>query len=61
MYIYTCVFCRYEKLEAEATAGEERFEEIMGKWSAGSGLNIPQVRRRKEAFSSLHANQNIYM
>ena len=36
---------RYEKLEAEATAGEERFEEIMKKWdpSSSKSKTIPQV------------------
>ena len=35
--------CRYEKLEAEATAGEERFEEIVKKWSTAKNRTIPQV------------------
>ena len=37
-----CIY-RYEKLEAEATAGEERFEEIMKKWSTAKNSTIPQV------------------
>ena len=44
--VYTCtctLTCRYEKLEAEALAGEERFEEIMKKWDAPKGSAIPQV------------------
>ena len=36
--------CRYEKLEAEALAGEERFEEIVKKWDATTGKTIPQVK-----------------
>ena len=37
-------YCRYEKLEAEALAGEERFEEIVKKWDATTGKTIPQVK-----------------
>lgn len=33
---------RYERLEAEVTAGAERFDEIMKKWSEGKTKNIPQ-------------------
>ena len=38
-------YCRYEKLEAEATAGSERFDEIMRKWSGGRGQHVPQAVR----------------
>ncbi len=33
---------RHERLEAEVTAGAERFQEIMGKWSDGKKVHIPQ-------------------
>ena len=33
---------RYEKLEAEAIAGEERFQEIVRKWSQAEGKKVPQ-------------------
>ena len=36
------MYYRYERLEAEVTAGLERFEEIMKKWSKGKGKRIPQ-------------------
>ena len=36
------MFHRYERLEAEVTAGAERFDEIMKKWSEGKAKNIPQ-------------------
>ncbi len=36
------VTARYEKLEAEVTAGAERFDEIMRKWSTAKGKKIPQ-------------------
>ena len=36
------VFARYERLEAEVTAGAERFDEIMRKWSEGKNKKIPQ-------------------
>lgn len=35
------IFCRCERLEAEVTAGAERFEEIMKKWSEGRGQHAP--------------------
>ena len=34
--------CRRERLEAEVTAGAERFQEIMGKWSKSKKMHIPQ-------------------
>ncbi len=38
----SCNPVRYEKLEAEVTAGAERFDEIMRKWLAAKNKAIPQ-------------------
>ena len=49
---------RYERLEAEVTAGAERFDEIMKKWSEGKDKNIPQeiqelLHQQKAACSAM--------
>ncbi len=37
-----CCCCRYDKLDAEATAAKERFEEISQKWLKTKSMKIPQ-------------------
>ena len=39
---YVCYGCRYDTLEAEVTAGAERFEEISKKWLKTKNMKIPQ-------------------
>lgn len=50
----SCTTVRYEKLEAEVTAGAERFDEIMKKWLTAKSKKIPQelqelLRQQKAA------------
>lgn len=40
--MFACLCTRYERLEAEVTAGSERFDEIMKKWSDGKDKRVPQ-------------------
>ena len=41
-YYFFILFFRDEKLEAEAKAGMERFEEITKRWEQANGRDIPQ-------------------
>ena len=49
---------RYDKLEAEANAGEERFQEIVRKWNQSSAKCVPQelqhvMQQQKEACNEM--------
>ena len=55
--------CRYEKLEAEVSAGAERFQEIMRKWSRAKGRRIPQalhelLQQQKAACDAMIGEKN---
>lgn len=40
--LHHLLYCRYDKLDAEATAAAERFEEISKKWLKTKNMKIPQ-------------------